>query len=213
VPQWYGALHDTAPRVLRVVTGAIAGLCAAIALAHVALLFLHVAPPNPVSQRLQKPIEAWVYPFFEQNWLLFAPNPNAYNTRIFARAGWTTETGGRGTTDWVDISSSDIAGTKHSLYPSRATQAMLRRAWVSYTTAHGEDEVSHSEWALIRAEYLRNIAVQRIRERSDHPFQTIRLKVVTYTIAPPETAGAAPTVPAEPFTRTLPWWNATSDGS
>jgi hypothetical protein len=195
------------------VTGAIAGLCAAVALAHVTLVFLHVAPANPVSQRLQKPIQAWVYPFFEQNWLLFAPNPNAYNTQILARTGWTTETGEGAMTDWIDISTADIAATKHNLYPSRSTQAMLRRAWVSYTTAYGEDEVAYGEWSQIRAEYLRNIAVQRIRELHPHRFETIRLKVVTSTIAPPAAGGAAPTVPAEPVTRTLPWWNATSDGS
>jgi hypothetical protein len=212
VPQRYGDLYDTAPRTLRVVMGAIAGLCAATALAHITLVFLHVAPSNPVSQRLQKPIQAWIYPVFEQNWLLFAPNPNTYNTQVFARTGRLTEAGRRETTDWIDISAADVSGTRHNLYPSRTTQTMLRRVWVSYTISHDQNDVPYGDWGLTRAEYLRNIAMQRIRERSTHPFQTIQLKVVTYTIAPPETAGA-PAAPAEPFTRTLPWWNATSDGS
>ncbi|MEU4625935.1 DUF5819 family protein [Actinoplanes sp. NPDC023801] len=213
MPQQDGDLDEAAPGGLRVTMGAIAGLCAAVATAHMTLVFLHVAPSNPVSQRLQQPIHAWVNPLFEQNWLLFAPNPNAVNTQIFARAGWMTETGEGQTSDWIDISSVDTADTKHNPYPSRTTIAMLRRAWVSYMTSHGEDEVSRGEWALMLAEYLRNIAVQRISEHVGHPFQTVRIKVVTYPIAPPDTGGTAQTVRPEPYTRTLPWWNATSDGS
>lgn len=47
-------------------------LCLATVLAHAALVFLHVAPSNSVSQRYARQINAWVYPLFEQNWRLFA---------------------------------------------------------------------------------------------------------------------------------------------
>jgi hypothetical protein len=213
MPLRYGDLDEATPRALRVAMGAVAGLCAATALTHATLVFLHVAPSNPVSQRLQEPIRAWIQPLFEQNWLLFAPNPNTDNTRIFARTGRTAGDGDREVSDWVEISAVDDADTRHNPYPSRTTQAMLRRAWTAYMTAHGEDEVSHGEWALIRAEYLRNIAVRRMTEHGRHPFQTIRLKVVIEPIAAPAGSAAAQAGPTEPYTRTLPWWNATSDGS
>jgi hypothetical protein len=213
VPQRYGDLDDATPRALRVAKGAVAGLCVATALAHATLVFLHVAPPNPVSQRLHGPIRAWIYPFFEQNWLLFAPNPNTDNTRIFARTGRTAENGDREVSDWVEISAVDDADTRHNPYPSRTTQSMLRRAWSAYMSAHGEDEVSRDEWALIQAEYLRNIAVRRMTGHGRPPFETIRLKVVVEPIAPPAGSAAAQSGPTEPYTRTLPWWNATSDGS
>jgi hypothetical protein len=183
-------------------------LCLAVTLVHVALVFLYVAPPNPVSQRLGGAIRAWVSPYFEQNWLLFAPNPESNKTQILARTGWTTPTGGHETSDWFDISAVDKADTKHNPFPSHTTQNMLRRAWSAYQAAHGTDDVSHSDWALQRAKYLRNLAVQRVTPHSPHPFQVVQVKVVTQPIAPPGGAGAD-----EPTTRVLPWWTVRQDGN
>lgn len=38
-------------------------------------LFLHAAPANALSQEYRQELDAVVYPEFEQNWKLFAPNP------------------------------------------------------------------------------------------------------------------------------------------
>jgi hypothetical protein len=209
VRQRYGDVDDTKPR--RVAKGAVAGLCATAALTHVLLVFLHVAPSNPVSQRYQEEINAWISPFFEQNWLLFAPNPEANRTQIFARTGWSTESGEQGVSDWFDITAADDAAITHNLYPSRTNQSMLRRAWSAYQWSHGDSDESTNEWALLRAENLRNIAVQRVAGVSPQPFQVIRLKVVTQPIAAP---GDTPqTGTTEPFTRLLPWWKVPTDGS
>jgi hypothetical protein len=208
VRQRYGELDD---KRLRVAKGAVAGLCAAVALAHVLLVFLHVAPSNPVSQRYEKQINAWINPYFEQNWLLFAPNPEPNRTYVYARTGWDTPDGGHDTSDWLDITAGDDDAITHNPYPSRTNQSMLRRAWSAYEWAHGDSDVSENEWAQLRAEYLRNIAVQRATPLSPHPFQVIRLKVVTEPITVP---GDTPeTDSTEPVTRILPWWNVTSDGS
>ena len=183
-------------------------LCLAVTLVHLALVFLYVAPPNPVSQRLGGAIRAWVSPYFEQNWLLFAPNPESNKTQILARTGWTTATGSHETSDWFDISAVDKADTKHNPFPSHTTQNMLRRAWSAYQAAHGTDDVSHSDWALLRAKYLRNLAVQRVTPHSPHPFQVIQVKVIIQPIAPPGGSGAD-----EPTTRVLPWWTVRPDGN
>jgi hypothetical protein len=209
VRQRYGELDDTKPQ--RVLKGAVAGLCATAALTHMLLVFLHVAPSNPISQRYQDQINAWISPFFEQNWLLFAPNPEANRTHIYARTGWTTTTGERGVSDWFDITVGDYAAVTHNPYPSRTNQSMLRRAWSAYLWSHGDDDVSENEWALLRAEYLRNIAVRRVTELGSPPFQVIRLKVVTQPIGAPD--GTPQTDSTDPYTRTLPWWNVTPDGS
>lgn len=211
MPQRYGDVDETEPpRALRVTKGAVAALCAAVALTHVLLVFLHVAPLNPISQRYQKQIDAWVYPLFAQNWLLFAPNPDANHTQIFARTSWTTAGGHREVSDWFDISAADKAEVKHDPYPSRTAQHMLRRAWTAYQTSHEEDETPRNGWAPIGEKYLRNIAVQRAAAFSPHPFQAIRLKVVTQPI---ESPNPAQTYSTEPYTRVLPWWNVTPDGS
>jgi hypothetical protein len=209
VRQRYGELRHTKP--VRVAKGAVAGLCAAVALTHVVLVFLHVAPSNPVSQRYAPQINAWISPFFEQNWLLFAPNPEPDRTQIFARTGWTTATGAHAMSDWFDITAPDDAAITHNPYPSRTNQSMIRRAWSAYEWSHSDGDVSQDDWAVIRAENLRNIAVQRVTGLSPQPFEVIRLKVVTRPITPP---GDTPqTDSTEPSTRLLPWWNVTPDGS
>ena len=189
--------------------GAIAALCVAVALTHVLLVFLHVAPSNPISQRYSKLIDNWVYPFFEQNWLLFAPNPEAIKTRIFARTEGQTASGGRQISNWYDISAADKADITHNPFPSHTTQNMLRRSWLAYQDSRGDDDVSANEWAMVREKYLRNIAVQRFTAHDPRPFQKIQLKVVTQPIAPPDAGDTAQT---ESYTRTLPWWNVTPDG-
>ncbi|MEU8663532.1 DUF5819 family protein [Actinoplanes philippinensis] len=191
--------------------GAVVGLCAAAALTHVLMTFLHVAPSNPISERYRAQINAWITPYFEQNWLLFAPNPEPIRTQIFGRTGWTNTAGQRENSDWVDLTAADNAAVTHNVYPSRTNQAMLHRAWNAYAEAHGEDEVSVDEYSLLRAENLRNIATRRLAEVSPHPFQVIRLRVVATPILPP--GETTPTDENKPYTRLLPWWNVTSDGS
>lgn len=193
--------------------GAVAALCVLATLAHVLLMFLHVAPPNPISQRYSAQIDAWIYPLFEQNWKLFAPVPESSNAQIFARTGWVTASGERQASDWIDISSVDNADTRHDPYPSRTTQNMLRLAWANYVSTHGDNDAADDDWALLRAKFLRNVAVQRVRARSPRPFEAIRLKVVTRPIPPPSTGNAGQTDATETYTRILPWWNVTPDGS
>jgi hypothetical protein len=68
-------------------------LCLTTALIHVLLVFLHVAPPNPLSQQYSRQVNAWVFPLFEQNWRLFAPDPESVNRQISARTMSTTPDG------------------------------------------------------------------------------------------------------------------------
>jgi hypothetical protein len=210
VRQPFGDVDEVKPHVAR---WAVVVLCLAVTLVHLVLVFLYVAPPNPISQRLHRPIQAWVSPYFEQNWLLFAPNPESNNTQIFARTGWTTAAGDHQTSDWFDISAVDKADTRHNPFPSHTTQNMLRRAWSAYRSAHGDDDVSHTPWALLRAKYLRNLAVQRVTPHSPHTFQVVQVKVVTQPIAPPAGTGDNQPDPDEPSTRVLPWWTVTPDGN
>jgi hypothetical protein len=196
------------PRPPQVARPAFVVICLAVTLVHLVLVFFFVAPANPNSQRLNGPIQAWVSPYFEQNWLLFAPNPESNKTQILARTGWTTATGDHATSDWFDISAVDKAGTRHNPYPSHTTQNMLRRAWSAYQSSHPDGDESTSDGALLRAKYLRNLAVQRVTPHSPHAFEVVQVKVVTQPIAPP---GQSPT--NEPYTRVLPWWTVTTDGN
>ncbi|MFJ4964768.1 hypothetical protein EES43_12960 [Streptomyces sp. ADI96-02] len=186
-------------------------LCLTVALTHVGLVFLHVAPPNVVSQRFESQVDAWIYPLFEQNWRLFAPDPDSVNRQISARTAHTAQDGTVQVSDWVDLTAVDAAAIKHQGFPSHTAQNMLRRSWTSYVELHGGNDVSRSARAVMIQQYLRNIAADRTGDGK--PFEHIQLRVVTLPVAAPGTAERdRRAASANPETRLLPWWKVASDG-
>ncbi|WSB05384.1 DUF5819 family protein [Streptomyces sp. NBC_01794] len=197
-------------------TGAAVALCLAVALVHVLLVFLYVAPPNAISQAYSRQINAWVLPVFEQNWRLFAPNPQSVNRQISARTRLTAPDGTARVSDWIDLSAMDDSAVKHSVFPSHTAQNMLRQAWNSYLRTHGGDDQPRSERALMMQKYLRNIAAHRVAAQRGGTFESIQLRVITLPIAAPGAAGGfrpASAAPARVETRYLPWWKVASHGT
>ncbi|WP_330172456.1 DUF5819 family protein [Streptomyces sp. NBC_01498] len=206
-------------RVLRAGIRTIVCLCLTAVLTHAVLVFLHIAPSNAVSQRYSAQINAWVYPLFEQNWKLFAPDPDSVNRRISARSAHTEADGTVRVSQWFDLSAVDHTAVEHSPFPSHTAQNELRRAWTSYLELHGGSDEPRSERAVMLQKYLRNIAVARMTEhaddRSGERIAHIQLRVVTVPVTAPRTnattTAQAPPKPAE--TRLLPWWKVTPDGN
>ncbi|MFI7083770.1 DUF5819 family protein [Streptomyces anulatus] len=188
-------------------------LCLATALAHVGLVFLHVAPSNVVSQRFSAQVDAWIYPLFEQNWRLFAPDPDSVNRQISARTAHTAPDGSVQVSSWVDLTAVDASAIEHNGFPSHTSQNMLRRSWTSYVELHGGDDVPRSDRAVMMQRYLRNIAADRMTEQDGKPFENIQLRVVTLPVAAQGSTDrerrAAAVKNAE--TRLLPWWKVAPD--
>ncbi|MBW8735772.1 MAG: hypothetical protein JF621_01090, partial [Streptomyces turgidiscabies] len=67
---------------------------AVAACVHLGMVFLHVAPSNTVTKEHIRKIDDWIYPEFEQNWKLFAPNPLQQNIAVEVRADVRTADGG-----------------------------------------------------------------------------------------------------------------------
>lgn len=65
----------------RIVIGVAACAIAVIVAIHLAMMFLHVAPSNTLSKQQGALISDYVYPEYEQNWKLFAPNPSSRTSR------------------------------------------------------------------------------------------------------------------------------------
>ncbi|WP_344660157.1 DUF5819 family protein [Catenulispora subtropica] len=193
------------------VTGAVA-LCVSAAVVHVALVFLYVAPANTVSRQYQSQIDAWIYPYFEQDWRLFAPDPQSTHQQISARTSTVAANGVTQTSDWIDLTAVDDAAVRHDVFPSHTAQNMLRRAWDAYETALGTDARLTSRRTLMLQEYLRNIAVQRAATRVHEPFDAIQLRVVTTPIEQPSVRPVSNRPAASaPGVRYLPWWQVTTD--
>ncbi|WP_308437634.1 DUF5819 family protein [Kitasatospora xanthocidica] len=196
------------PLPLRAAVRIAAALCLAVALVHVVMVFLYVAPANEVSQRYRKQINAWIHPLFEQNWRLFAPDPQSVTQQVSARTLHVSADGTQQVSDWFDLTAVDDSAVNHNAFPSRTSQNMLRRAWDAYAASHGADDRSNSERALMLQKYLRNIAVDRVSAYRHDAFEDIELRVITRPIA---ADGPRPNTPAQ--TRYLPWWKVASDGN
>lgn len=213
------ALQDPSqspPILLRAVTSAAVALCLATALIHVLFVFLHVAPPNPLSQQYSRQVSAWIFPLFEQNWRLFAPDPESVNRQISARTMHTTPDGTVQVSGWFDLTAVDNSAVKHNAFPSHTAQNMLRRAWSSYVETHGGDDRPRSERALMVQRYLTNIAADRIADHRGGTFESVQLRVITVPIAAPAAASgpdASATAPRPAETRYLPWWKVDSHGN
>ncbi|MFF5938703.1 DUF5819 family protein [Streptomyces sp. NPDC012508] len=187
-------------------------LCLVTTLVHVVMVFLHVAPSNPVSKRYSAQVNGWVYPLFEQNWRLFAPDPDSFNRQVLARTAHTDSNGSVRVSPWFDLAAVDNSAVEHNAFPSHTAQNLLRRAWSSYVETHGGSDTARSDRAVMLQKYLSNIAADRVAAHNDGgTFEFIQLRVITLPIAAPGTpVGSPPPAPTE--NRLLPWWKVTPHG-
>jgi Family of unknown function (DUF5819) len=187
-------------------------VCVTAAFVHVLMVFLYVAPANTISTQYSQQINAWVDPYFDQNWRLFAPDPQSVDQRISARTAKAGPHGGLQTSGWVDLTAIDEAAVRHAAFPSHTAQNMLRRAWAAYLDSHENTDQSASSQAQMFQEYLRNIAAQRVAAYGQRGFDLIQLRVVTTPIAPSSSRNTGSGAPAATSSvRYLPWWKVQSD--
>ncbi|ATL29131.1 DUF5819 family protein [Streptomyces formicae] len=187
-------------------------LIAVAACVHVGMLFLHVAPSNTVTKQHGDVVDDWIYPEFEQNWKLFAPNPLQQNVAVQARAELRTAGGGVRTTHWYDLSARDGAAIDGSLFPSHTQQNELRRAWDFYVGSHDAQNRPVGLRGQLSERYVRRVALMRLdRERpggaGDH-IARVQVRSRTTNVRPPKWSEEK--VSTKPTYRTLPWWSVTS---
>ena len=197
-------------RPAAMVVAVVAAACVTTAVVHMCMVFLYVTPSNVVSQRYRQRVDAWVYPYFEQNWQLFAPDPQSVLQHVWARTATTSPSGTRQAGDWVDLTATDAAAVRHDPFPSHTDQNMLRRAWAAYADAQGTGGRSDLERARMLQQYLLDIATRRLAVRGRRAFDAVQLRVVTTPIAPQARAAGILPPRAASSTRYLPWWQVTS---
>ncbi|WP_374028507.1 DUF5819 family protein [Streptomyces sp. NEAU-sy36] len=180
---------------------------------HLLMVFLSVAPPNAVSKQHDKAVEAWVFPEFEQNWKLFAPNPLQQNIAVQVRAEVRTKDGSLITTGWTDLSAQDGAAIHGNLAPSHAQQNELRRAWDFLTATHTDDDRPVGMRGSLSEDYLRRIVVLRLYRTDptsrDGVIQRVQVRSRTTNVQPPSWSDER--VPDKPYYRELPWWTVRAD--
>ncbi|MER6073290.1 DUF5819 family protein [Streptomyces sp. NPDC001817] len=189
---------------------AVVGIAACV---HLVMVFLSLAPTNTVTKQHGKAVEEWVYPEFEQNWKLFAPNPLQQNIAVQVRAVVRVKDGGLRTTGWTDLSAQDGAAIDGNLVPSHTQQNELRRAWDFFTATHSADNRGVGMRGSLSEQYLRRIVVMRLYRTypadRDGVIQRVQIRSSTTNVQPPEWSRER--VSDKPVYRVLPWWTVTAD--
>ncbi|MDJ0340272.1 DUF5819 family protein [Streptomyces sp. H10-C2] len=178
---------------------------------HLGMVFLHVAPSNTASKEYQSTVDSYIYPEFEQNWKLFAPDPLQANIHVQARAEVRRPDGGLETTGWVDLTAIDLNGIRHSIAPSHAQQNELRRAWGFYTQSHdGNNKPSGTRGELSR-QYVQRIVENRFGPKlNGGDVVRVQARSASVQVAPPPWSDAKPNTQAQ-YQQTL-WWSVATSG-
>ncbi|WP_282689745.1 MULTISPECIES: DUF5819 family protein [unclassified Streptomyces] len=193
----------------QVVAALALSLIGLLACAQVAMVFLHVAPSNTLTKEHGKTIDRWIYPEFEQNWKLFAPNPLQQNVAVHVRAE-VVDADGRRTTRWMNLTHEDAKGIRGNFFPSHVHQNELRRGWDFYINSHDSENRPNGLRGDLSERYVRRIAMLRLSERDyGGTIERIQLRSATSSIAPPP--WSTEKISTRPVYRVLPWWTVTPD--
>ncbi|MEV5606937.1 DUF5819 family protein [Streptomyces sp. NPDC052225] len=185
---------------------------ALVACVHVLMVFLHVAPSNTLTKRHGTLVDEWIYPEFEQNWKLFAPNPLQQNVSVQTRAELRAPDGTLRTTGWYDLSARDGAAINGNLVPSHTQQNELRRAWDVYVGTHDAQNRPTGLRGTLSEQYLRRILVLRLDRLGvvgeEDVVERVQVRSKATTIRPPKWSDEQ--VNQKPFFREVPWWTVSS---
>ncbi|MGW2723598.1 DUF5819 family protein [Streptomyces sp. NPDC001492] len=181
---------------------------AVVVCVHVGMVFLHVAPSNTLTKAHGKAIDDWIYPEFEQNWKLFAPNPLQQNIAVQVRAEVQQKNGEVRTTGWYDLSAQDGQAIDGNLLPSHTQQNELRRAWDFFVATHDGNNRPVGLRGALSETYLRRIVVLRLG-RDDAAgkggvVEQVQVRSRTTNVPPPK--WSTEKISDKPMDRVLPWW-------
>jgi hypothetical protein len=180
---------------------------------HIGMVFLHVAPSNTLTKQHGKAIDDWIYPEFEQNWKLFAPNPLQQNIAVQVRGQVRSADGGIRTTGWYDLSARDGRAIDGNPLPSHTQQNELRRAWDYFVATHDAANRPVGLRGSLAEQYLRRIVELRL-ERANAAgkggtLDLVQVRSRTTNVPPPEWSEER--VSDKPLYRVLPWWSVSHD--
>ncbi|MFF5723306.1 DUF5819 family protein [[Kitasatospora] papulosa] len=182
-------------------------LIGVVACTHIAMIFLHVAPSNTLTKQHGEVVDDWVYPEFEQNWKLFAPNPLQQNVSVHVRAELANEgADSNSVTRWIDLSREDGEAIRGNFLPSHVDQNELRRAWDFYAGSHDRENRSTGLRGELSERYIRRIVMLRLAEHGyGGTVERIQVRSAVRHVGIPSWSDEKISTKTE--YRRLPWWN------
>ncbi|MFF8614764.1 DUF5819 family protein [Streptomyces sp. NPDC015350] len=192
----------------QIVAAVVLSVIGLVACTQLVMVFLHVAPSNTLTKRHGEAVDDWVYPEFEQNWKLFAPNPLQQNIAVHVRAE-IAGADGRRTTAWMSLSGEDGKAIRGNLLPSHIHQNELRRGWDFYLNSHDNENRANGLRGRLSEQYIRRIAMLRLSEH-DYGGTVERIQIRSETRSVTAPGWSEEKISTKPSYRVLPWWNITA---
>ncbi|WP_344565226.1 DUF5819 family protein [Streptomyces axinellae] len=176
---------------------------------HVAMVFFQTAPDNTISKQHADVIDSYVYPEFERNWKLFAPNPLQQNIAVHARATVAKDSGDTETTGWVNLSAMDGEAIRGNPAPSHTQQNELRRGWEFYADNHDEKGRPIGLRGQLSEDYLKRIVMRRFGpELNGGSVERIQVRSAVTPVAPPPWSQERVDIKTQYALQ--PWWQVSS---
>lgn len=111
-------------------------LCCAVFALHFTFVEIMNLPTNPIKLQYYDVLEAYVNPFFTQNWSFFAPDPIANDLSLFVRAQRRGADGKMLQSPWYDVTEALIdASNGKPLSPIGSENLALSSAVVQFVNA------------------------------------------------------------------------------
>ncbi|PZT72824.1 MULTISPECIES: DUF5819 family protein [unclassified Streptomyces] len=193
----------------QIVAAVALGVFAVLACVQLAMVFLHVAPSNTLTKKHGAAVDEWVYPEFEQNWKLFAPNPLQQNVSVQVRTETAGPSGPR-TSAWRNLSAEDGRAIRGNLLPSHVQQNELRRAWDFYVGSHDDKNRPNGLRGTLSEKYVRRLVMLRLGAYHEGE-AVLRIQIRSEVRAVPAPEWSDEKISTGPSYRVLPWWKVTPD--
>jgi Family of unknown function (DUF5819) len=166
---------------------------------HFSMTFLYVAPRNPIYDRLDKVVNAYMVPYFTQNWQLFGPDPLEEDRSVLVRAKVIDTSNQEQVTPWLDVTSAEFAEVKGHLFPGRISRFSIG----VYDFMNGSTAPDDKK----RAEaFARTVATLAARAQWGYKVTQVQMRFVDRTFPRPSEGEHSSVGKVE--TRDFPWWSA-----
>jgi len=116
---------------------------------HMFSTFLWSAPTSEINEKASPVTSRHMYPFFAQNWQIFAPDPQSVDLRVWVRATTKDEAGVETVTEWANLGDIFNEQVRHQVLPTRTWRipvSMNRFYTTSYSSLEGQQQaVVHAD--------------------------------------------------------------------
>jgi hypothetical protein len=166
---------------------------------HFAMTFLYVAPRNPISDHLDKVVDAYMIPYFAQDWKLFAPDLVETDRSLLVRAKVVDASGQERVTPWLDVTSPEFAKTKGHIFPSRISRLSIG-VYDSVADAKAQEDKQRAE------AFARTLVTLAARAQWGDKVTQVQMRFVERTFPQPSEREHSDVGEVE--NRHFPWWSA-----